>query len=171
LQCEQDVIEMNEACFCVSGWVQHAPLKVVSMIEGTGRQPTLRDRRQESSRELKEAKLVEKTRHERRTTMFKTISAAVLAVSMLAAPAFAAGKVAQTPAKTEPAKTEQAKTEPAKSGPAKTSVLNANAKMGKHAHSTKHARHHRHHVKYTAKRTHHAKVGFKHSTQAPSKRG
>ncbi len=88
--------------------------------------------------------------------MFKTISAAVLAVSMLAAPAFAAGKIAQTPAKPEPAK---------------TSVLNANAKMGKHAHSTKHARHHRHHVKYTAKRTHHAKVGFTHSTQAPSKRG
>jgi hypothetical protein len=90
--------------------------------------------------------------------MFKTISAAVLAVSMLAAPAFAAGKIAQTPAKPVPAK---------------TSVLNANAKMGKHAHqhSTKQARHQRHHVKYTAKRTHHTKVGFKHSTQATAKRG
>jgi hypothetical protein len=83
--------------------------------------------------------------------MFKTISAALLAVSMLAAPAFAAtaGKTVQAPVK--------------------SSVLNANAKMGKH--HTSHVRHHRHHFKYAAKRTHHAKVGFRHSAHVTARRG
>ena len=95
--------------------------------------------------------------------MFKTISAALLAVSVLAAPAFAAGKIAQTPVKPVAATTLPAKTS------VKTSVLNANAKMGKHHY--RHARHHRHHVKYATKRTHHTKVGFKHSTHVTAKRG
>ena len=96
--------------------------------------------------------------------MLKTISAALLAVSVLAAPALAAGqathqatKTAQTPV----IKAEQVKTKP--------SVLNANAKMGKH--SYKHARHHRHHIKYAAKRTHHTRVGFKHSAHVTARRG
>jgi hypothetical protein len=93
-------------------------------------------------------------RRARRTTMFKTISAALLAVSVLAAPAFAAGKIAQTSAKPVAAK---------------TSLLNANARMGQH--HTSHMRHHRHHIKYTAKRTHHVRVGFKHPAHVTAKRG
>ena len=60
--------------------------------------------------------------------MFKTISAALLAVSVLAAPVLAA-----TPAST-------AKAPVIKSEQVKPSVLNANAKMGRH-----HVRHHPHH--------------------------
>lgn len=99
--------------------------------------------------------------------MFKTISAALLAASVLAAPAFAAGKITQTPAKPVSAKIL----------PVKTSVLNANAKIGKyshkysHTHGIKHARHHRHHVKYAAKRTHHTRVGFRHPAHVTAKRG
>jgi hypothetical protein len=61
------------------------------------------------------------------TTMLKTISAALLAVSVLAAPAMAAGtgKAAHPPV--------------IKAVQVKASVLNANAKMGRHH------RHHRHH--------------------------
>lgn len=64
--------------------------------------------------------------------MLKTISAALLAVSVLAAPALAAG----------PARTGHA---PAVKSLhiAKSSVLNANAKMGRHHH--RHFRHHRFH--------------------------
>jgi hypothetical protein len=60
--------------------------------------------------------------------MFKTISAALLAVSVLAAPAMAAGygRTAHAPA--------------IKGVQIKPSVLNANAKMGRHHH--KHFRHH-----------------------------
>jgi hypothetical protein len=88
--------------------------------------------------------------------MFKTISAALLAVSVLAAPAFAAT------GKTVPA---------VKPTAAKSSVLNANARMGKH--------HHRHHHKYvrnTHHRAHkigaiktHAKVGFKRTAPASTR--
>jgi hypothetical protein len=87
--------------------------------------------------------------------MMKTISAALLAVSVLAAPALAA-----TPAKNAirthaPAiKTEQVK--------AKPSVLNANAKMGRH-HA--HYRHHRPHKHMGVLKTH-QKVTVKHVTSA-----
>ncbi len=65
--------------------------------------------------------------------MIKTISAALLAVSVLAAPAMAAGT----------AKTRAA---PAiKSVQVKSSVLNANARMGRHHHRHSRHHHHRHH--------------------------
>jgi hypothetical protein len=87
--------------------------------------------------------------------MLKTISAALLAVSVLAAPVLAA-----TPGNTTKApviKTEQVK----------PSVLNANAKMGRH-----HVRHHRHHRKHVgALKTHKSsKVAIKHVTHT-AKRG
>jgi Ni/Co efflux regulator RcnB len=87
--------------------------------------------------------------------MFKTISAALLAVSVIAAPAFAAT------GKTAPA---------VKPTAAKSSVLNANARMGKHHH--KHARnyHHRNHHKYGAIKTH-AKVGFKRAAPVSTRHG
>jgi hypothetical protein len=64
--------------------------------------------------------------------MLKTISAALLAVSVLAAPAIAAGA----------AKTHTAPV--IKSVQVKPSVLNANARMGRHHHRHGH-HHHRHH--------------------------
>ena len=85
--------------------------------------------------------------------MLKTISAALLAVCVLAAPVLAA-----TPGSTSKApviKTEQVK----------PSVLNANAKMGRH--HVKH-RHHRFHKRMGALKTH-AKVAVKHITH--TKRG
>jgi hypothetical protein len=101
----------------------------------------------------------------RRTTMLKTISAALLAISVIAAPAMAAGT-----AKTAPiAKTAQA---PAiNAAKAKPAVMNANARMGKHHH-----RSHRHHAKHTVKhmgaiKAHKfSKVSGKHVTHA-AKRG
>jgi hypothetical protein len=72
---------------------------------------------------------------ERRMTMLKTISAALLAASVLVvAPAMAAGqsRTAHAPA--------------AKAVHVKPSVLNANAKMGHHHH--KHFRHHYRHHKH-----------------------
>jgi hypothetical protein len=66
------------------------------------------------------------------TTMIKTISAALLAVSVLAAPAMAG--TARSAAHAAPV---------IKSAQVKPSVLNANAKMGRHHH--RHVRHHRHH--------------------------
>ena len=79
------------------------------------------------------------------TTMFKTISAVVLAVSVLAAPAMAAGRTPHAPA----IKTAQ------------HSVLNANAKMGRH-HFKQH-RHHRFHKRMGALKTHHfSKASFAH---------
>jgi hypothetical protein len=79
--------------------------------------------------------------------MIKTISAALLAVSVLAAPALAAT-----------GKSDEART--IKTTPVKASVLNANAKMGRH--HTKHYRHtsHRNHKKM-AVTTVAPKVGFK----------
>jgi hypothetical protein len=66
------------------------------------------------------------------TTMIKTISAALLAVSVLAAPAMAG--TAKSAAHAAPV---------IKSAQVKPSVLNANARMGRHHH--RHVRHHRHH--------------------------
>ena len=96
--------------------------------------------------------------------MLKTISAALLAVSVLAAPAFA-GTVKATPAPV--VKAEQVKQ-------VKPSVLNANAKMGRHHVRHRHHRHHRHHrfhKRIGALKTHaSAKVAIKHVTH-PAKRG
>jgi hypothetical protein len=93
-------------------------------------------------------------------TMFKTISAALLAVSVLASPAFAAtAKTAQT--------TRQAPV--IKAEPVKTNALNANARMGKH--HQKHVSHYRHTKKFAVKRSHHAKAGFRHAAPATTKRG
>jgi hypothetical protein len=93
---------------------------------------------------------------EEEMTMFKTISAALLAVSVLAAPAFAAGsdKTAKAPA--------------VKTAQVKPSALNANAKMGHHG---KHMRHHRAPKKVSAVKTHTAsKLVIKH-TAPVAKRG
>lgn len=64
--------------------------------------------------------------------MLKTISAALLAVSVVAAPAMAG--IAKSASHAAPI---------AKSVQVKPSVLNANAKMGRHHH--RHGYHHRHH--------------------------
>lgn len=90
-------------------------------------------------------------------TMLKIISAALLAVSVLAAPALAAeaGKNTQAPV--------------VKAVQVKTSVLNANAKMGRHHH--KHFRHHRFHKRMGAlKNQQLSKVTTKHIMPA-AKRG
>ena len=102
---------MNEVHCRASEWVQPAATKVVTMIEEPGH-PTgqLRDPPSEEP------------------TMFKTISAALLAASFLAAPAMAAG----------PGRTTHAPV--IKAVHVKPSVLNANARMGRHHH--KHFRHH-----------------------------
>jgi hypothetical protein len=97
--------------------------------------------------------------HKEESTMFKTISAALLAVSVLAAPAMAATVTKNSSA---PAiKTEHAK----------KNVLNANAKMVRHHHA--HYRHHRYShlhkkaVKSTALKSHKlSKVSAKHVTRA-----
>ena len=73
--------------------------------------------------------------------MFRTISAALLAVSVLAAPALAAapGKPFKT--------THQAPVIKALHGNA--TVMNANARMGRHHHHHRyHHRYHRHHRHY-----------------------
>jgi hypothetical protein len=91
--------------------------------------------------------------------MLKTISAALLAVSVLAAPALAAGtgKTTQAPV----IKAEQVKVKP--------SVLNANAKMGRH--HVRHVRHHRFHKRIGALKSHQfSKVTIKHAGLA-AKRG
>ena len=80
--------------------------------------------------------------------MFKTISAALLAVSVLAAPAMAAGRTPHAPA--------------IKTAQVKHSVLNANAKMGRH--------HHAHKRIGTLKKHQFSKVTIKHATPA-TKRG
>ena len=79
--------------------------------------------------------------------MIKTISAALLAVSVLAAPALAAA-----------GKSDELRT--TKATPVKASVLNANAKMGRH--HTRHYKHysHRHHKKMAVHKVG-PKVGFK----------
>jgi hypothetical protein len=98
------------------------------------------------------------------TTMFKTISAALLAVSVLAAPAMAGTtKAAQAPV------TKTAQAPAIKAVQVKASVLNANAKMDRHHHE--HFRHHRFHKRVGALKTRHfAKVTVKHVTP-PTKRG
>jgi len=74
--------------------------------------------------------------------MLKTISAALLAISVLAAPAFAAD-AAKTAPKTATAPITKTTPAPAiKSVKAKPSVMNANARMGRHHHGFH--RHHRH---------------------------
>ena len=91
--------------------------------------------------------------------MLKTISAALLAVSVLAAPAMAAGTDKTAPAPV--IKSEQVK----------PSVLNANAKMGRHHVKHRHHRHHRFHKRIGALKTHSsAKLAIKHVTH-PAKRG
>jgi len=70
--------------------------------------------------------------------MLKTISAALLAISVLAAPAMAAGMAKDSVKTTPVARNVQAPSINAVK--AKPSVLNANAKMGRHHH-----RFHRHH--------------------------
>jgi hypothetical protein len=141
-------MQMNEAHRCASEWVQRAARNVASMIDEPGQS----DRRPRDP--LNEE-----------TTMLKTISAALLAVSVLAAPALAAGAAKTTRAPV--VKTEQAKTEQAK-----PSVLNANAKMGRHHH--KHFRHHRSHKHMGALKTHKfskvSKATIKHVAPA-TKRG
>jgi hypothetical protein len=95
---------------------------------------------------------------EEETTMFKTISAALVAVSVLAAPAFAGapGKATQAPTN----KTVQAPV--IKAETTKSKVLNANASMGRHHH--KHFRHHRQHKHMGALKVKHftPKVATKH---------
>jgi len=90
--------------------------------------------------------------------MLKTISAALLAVSVLAAPVLAAtpGNATKAPV----IKTERVK----------PSVLNANARMGRHHVKHRHHRHHRFHKRMGALKTHtSAKVAIKHVTH-PAKR-
>jgi hypothetical protein len=127
------------------------------MIDGTGHHA-------DTQRSLKK----------RRTTMFKTISAALLAVSVLAAPAFAAAnKPTQTPvAKTTESKATQTKATQTnatqtKATPAKQGALDANAKMSKH--HVKHVRHHTKH-KMAVHRTH-SKVSYKPASHTTTKRG
>jgi hypothetical protein len=95
-------------------------------------------------------------------TMFKTISAALLAVSVLAAPAFAAGSD-----KTD--KTDKTAKAPAvTAAQVKPGALNANAKMRHHG---KHLRHHPSQKKVSAVKTHTAsKLVIKH-TAPVAKRG
>ena len=96
--------------------------------------------------------------------MLKTISAALLAVSVLAAPALAAGhatKEATKTAQTPVIKAEQVKTKP--------SMLNANARMGRH--HVRHVSHHRFHKHFGALKSHKfSKLSTKHVTPA-TKRG
>ncbi len=92
--------------------------------------------------------------------MLKTISAALLAVSVLAAPALAAGQAKTTQAPV--IKAEQVKK-------VKPSVLNANARMGRH--HVRHVSHHRTHKHMGALKTHKfSKASVKHVTPA-TKRG
>jgi hypothetical protein len=90
--------------------------------------------------------------------MLKTISAALLAVAVLAAPAMAA-----TTARTAPAPIFKTMHKPAiKSVKTKQSVLNANARMGRHHH-----RHHHFHKHIGALKAHtFSKVSVKHATPA-----
>jgi hypothetical protein len=147
-QHDQDVMQMNEARHHASGGVQRAVAKVTSMISDPGHSTG------EASDPLEEE-----------TTMFKTISAALVAVSVLAAPVLAAapGKTIHTPV----TKTVQAPV--IKADTAKSKFLNANARMGRHHHQ--HVRHHRHHKHMGVLKTHAApKFAVKHVTPSP-KRG
>ena len=95
--------------------------------------------------------------------MLKTISAALLAVSVLAAPVMAAGIDKTAPAPV--AKTAQAPV--IKAVQVKQSVLNANARMGRHHHHHRFHRHHRFHKHFRkhmgANKSHQlSKVSVKH---------
>ncbi len=99
--------------------------------------------------------------------MLKTISAALLAVSVLAAPAMAAG-VAKTAPVTKSETTKVASVETSKPPPAskavraKPSVMNANARMGRH-----HYRHSHFHRHASATKAHQfSKVTLKHNRSA-----
>jgi hypothetical protein len=131
---------MNEVHRCASRRVQRAAARIIGMIDEPGH-PT--------------GSLVIPKQE---TSMLKTISAVLLAVSVLAAPAFAGTvKAVQAPV----IKAEQVKQ-------VKPSVLNANAKMGRHH---RHFRHHRFHKRIGALKTHQfAKVSAKHIVPA-AKRG
>jgi hypothetical protein len=145
---DKHVMEMNETHRPASGPVQRAAPKVANMINEPGH-PT-------------GYLLIPRPKEE--TTMFKTISAALLAVSLIAAPAMAASsdKTTQAPA----AKTAQAPA--AKIKQVKPSALNSNARMGDHH---KHFRHHRFHKNMSALKTHKiSKVTIKHPGPA-TKRG
>jgi hypothetical protein len=125
---------MNEVRRRASAWVQRATPKVAPTIDEPGH-PT--------------GHLVIPLKEE--ATMFKTISAALLAVSVLAAPAMAAGRTSQAPA--------------IKTAQVKHSVLNANAKMSRHHH--KHFRRHHAHKRVGALKNHQfSKVTIKHATPA-----
>src|ERR1700753_3344776 len=88
------------------------------------------------------------------TTMFKTISAALVAVSVLAAPAFAATtKSAEAPVIKSSQINNQVNKATATKANVKPNVLNANARMSRH-----HAKHVRHHAKHAR---HYAKFGHK----------
>ena len=102
--------------------------------------------------------------------MFKTISAALLAVSVLAAPAMAAG-IAKDTVKTAPvSKTTPAPVAKTAQAPVvnavkvKPSVLNANAKMGRHHHRFHKHMSHRHmsHKHFANKPHQFSKVTVKH---------
>ena len=156
LQHNQIVIQMNEAHHLTSRCIQRRVSNVVSMIDEPGC----------SAGDLK-------IPFEQEMSMLKTISAALLAVSVLAAPALAAesGKTTAATAVIKTTKATQAKRTHAKiaqrvaTSQATPSVLNANAKMGKH-HHRKHVGHHRHpHGKMAAMKTTqpkaHAKTALK----------
>jgi hypothetical protein len=111
--------------------------------------------------------------------MLKTISAALLAISVIAAPAMAASTTkdaAKDTAKTAPiTKTTAAKSTPApaiKSVKAKPSVMNANARMGRHHHRFhRYHRHHRFHHRFhrhmgAIKAHQFSKVSVKHANPA-----
>jgi len=141
---------MNEARHRASGGVQRAVAKVTSMISDPGHPAG------DVSDPPKEE-----------TTMFKTISAALVAVSVLAAPVLAAapGKTTQNTVKAPVTKTVQAPV--IKADAAKSKFRNANARMGRHHHE----RYHRHHKHMGVLKTHAApKLAVKHVTPAP-KRG
>jgi hypothetical protein len=102
--------------------------------------------------------------------MLKKISAALIAISMLAAPAMAAGSSKTSTAPIIKPVASAAKLQaPAANLKVKPSVLNANAKMGRHHH--RHFRHHHARKHYGAIKTHKvAKVTVKHIGSA-TKRG
>src|SRR6266436_3941199 len=125
-------MQMNEIHHCASGRVQRGMVKVARMIEEPGHA----------------AGHLEIPFEKRRTTMLKTISAALLAVSVIAAPALAnSAKTVQAPA----AKTTQAPA--ANTAKVKPNALNANAKMDSH-HGRHHVKHHRSHKKMTSFKAH-----------------
>ena len=143
-------MQMNDVRCSASGWVQRGVTRVACMISEVGHpagEP--RDPQEEE------------------TTMFKTISAALVAVSVLAAPALAGtpGKVAQAPVnKTVQAPANKAAQAPViKAEQRKAKVLNANARMGHH----KHYRHHKH---IGLHKTHAKHIAIKHVTPS-AKRG